>query len=277
MTHGLTIYDTLANFVDNQKNERLSTKQNTLEGHIVKVVVNLFNASVENKGYLSFHSIWNTLADDLEGKIDDNKPHVMDTSEFFRVSKHKIGYRLREVLSGKSKTVREGEEHFKAYEFNREKLSRIAKKYGYELVTKLPLSPFSEGMQGSISQSNSPKNDVAEHEEIEKKQAYTPSENRDISDIVTKDDEIFKVVTVCSLCDKPLPEDLANCTYLDGEPVHCVCANKIEAQEKKEWKCPQLTTLEGDPFCKVIKSILAKPEDCKPDCSLLQEETSESD
>ena len=176
----------LPEFVENQKNERLSTKQNTLEGHIVKVVVNLFNAIKEDEGYLSFQSIWNVLADDLEGKIDGSKPHVMDTSEFFRVSKHKVGYRLREVLSGKSKTVREGEEHFKAYEFNPEKLRRIAKKYGYELVTELPMSPTSESVQASISQSNSPKNDGTGHEEKKEKQAYTPLENGDISDIVTK-------------------------------------------------------------------------------------------
>jgi hypothetical protein len=230
VTHGLTIYDTLAKFVDNQKNERLSTKQNTLEGHIVKVVVNLFNAAIEDKGYLAFHSIWLALADDLEGKIDENKPHVMDTSEFFKVSKHKVGYRLREVLSGKSKTVREGEEHFKAYEFDQEKLSRIAKKYGYELVTKLPLSPISEGMRASIPKTDSPKKNV---EEKHKKHAYTPSENRDISDTVTKNDEIFKVVTVCSLCNKPLPKDLSHCTYLNGEPVHCMCANKLKAGRNK--------------------------------------------
>jgi hypothetical protein len=229
ITHGLTIYDTLAEFVDNQKNERLSTKQNTLEGHIVKIVVNLFNASVEDKGYLSFHSIWITLADDLEGKIDDSKPHVMDTSEFFRVSKHKVGYRLREVLSGKSKTVREGEEHFKAYEFNREKLGRIAKKYGYELVTKLPLSPFSEGVQASITTSNTPKNDVEEKDKIH---AYTPSENRDNSDTVTKDDETSEVVTVC--VEKP--------------------------------KCKNLTLKEDQSFCEWLQSFLADPKQCGPDC-----------
>jgi hypothetical protein len=51
------------------------------------------------------------------------------------------------------------------------------------------------------------------------------------------------------------------------------CRLKIEAQKKKkEWRCPQLTTLEGAPFCNVIQSILAKPEQCSPDCSLLKEE-----
>lgn len=85
-------------------------------------------------------------------------------------------------------------------------------------------------------------------------------------------DEMLKPTT-CFLCHKILPEDLAYCTYLDGKPVHCSCAAKIEAQEKKEWKCPQLATLEGNPYCRMIQSILAKPEDCKPDCSLLKEKS----
>jgi hypothetical protein len=43
-------------------------------------------------------------------------------------------------------------------------------------------------------------------------------------------------VRTCFLCHRRLPDDLADCTYLEGKPVHCVCANKIEAQKKKP-KC----------------------------------------
>ena len=75
----------------------------------------------------------------------------MATSEFFRVTKHKVGYRLREILSSKSKTVRKEDVTIKAYEFNQKKLRRIAKKYGYELVTKLPLLPSSESIKAAIS------------------------------------------------------------------------------------------------------------------------------
>ena len=115
------------------------------------------------------------------------KPHVMDTSEFFRVTKSRVGYRLREVLSGKSKTVREKDVTIKAYEFNHEKLRRIAKKYGYELVTKLPLLPSSEGTQAHNSTLKTVKNNV-------KKSLDTPLENGNISNSVTKPksiDEMF--------------------------------------------------------------------------------------
>ena len=187
ITHGLSIYETLANFVEEQRNVRLAAKQNTLEGHIVKVVTELHNQAKDNPANIPFQTIWFALAEDIDGKMDDKKPHVMDTSEFFRISKHKIGYRLREVLSGKSKTVREKDVTVKAYEFNHEKLRRIAKKYGYELVTKLPLLPSSEGAQTPNSTSRNIRNNV-------EKSLDAPVENGNISNSVTKPksiDEMF--------------------------------------------------------------------------------------
>jgi len=156
ITSGLTAYDGLFKFVEDQKNERLSTRQNTLEGHIVKVVTDLYNEAKGPVDYLSFQTIWTDLKIDLGGKIDDKKPNVMDTSEFFDVTKNKIGYRLREVLSGKSDVHREKNADgnwtsTKVYLFNFEKLRRIAAKYGYELVTKLPSLLSSEGVKPSES------------------------------------------------------------------------------------------------------------------------------
>jgi energy-coupling factor transporter ATP-binding protein EcfA2 len=83
-------------------------------------------------------------------------------------------------------------------------------------------------------------------------------------------DEAF--VTTCFLCNKLLPRDLAYCTYLDGKPVHCSCARKVEAQKKKPvttvtGQCKNLTTLEGDPYCKFLESLLADSKQCGPDCA----------
>jgi len=66
----------------------------------------------------------------------------MDTAEFCRVTKSRVGYRLREILGGKSKSVREKDSEgddviVRAYVFDKKKLRRVAKKYGYTLVTKL--------------------------------------------------------------------------------------------------------------------------------------------
>jgi len=180
ITSDLTVYETLANFVEDQKNEQLDRKQNTLEGHIVKVVTELHNeARVNPVSHLSFQTIWFRLTEDLDGKIDDKKPHVMDTSEFFNVTKNKVGYRLREVLSGKSTTVREDDITVKAYMFNQEKLRRIAKKYGYKLVTKLPTLPSSKSVKA-------PNSTLTNHEKHVEKSLNTPQQLGNISNSVTK-------------------------------------------------------------------------------------------
>lgn len=155
ITHGLTVYDTLSKFVETQRKERLSSRQNTLEGHIVKVVVDLLNQSKEESSQLPFKTIWDELSLDLDGKLDDKKPHVMDTSEFFQVTKNKVGYRLREILSGRTGVKREkiGKEWVssKVYVFDLGKVQRVARKYGFELVTKLPSLPSSEGVQAPFT------------------------------------------------------------------------------------------------------------------------------
>ncbi len=150
ITHGLVVYDDLFRFVEEQKKERLGTKQDTLEGHIVKVVIENFNSIANLSNGIPFSTIWESLVADLSGKVDEKKPNIMDTSEFFNVSKNKVGYRLREVLSGQSKAIKDGNMVLKAYFFDFEKLRRVAKKYGYE-VTKLLSKPSSEDMQSPES------------------------------------------------------------------------------------------------------------------------------
>jgi len=184
MTHGLAVYETLFKFVENQKKERLGVKQDTLEGKIVKVVTGIFNESEDNSPIAAFQTIWTRLVEELDGKIDERKPHVMDTSEFFNVTKNKVGYRLREILSGKPKVLREKDAHgdwvsTRAYEFDISKLRRVAKKYGYELVTKLPSLSSSKGTQ-------TPEDMEKDHENNVKKGMDTPLELGKVSNSVTK-------------------------------------------------------------------------------------------
>jgi hypothetical protein len=183
VTHGPTAYDGLFKFVDAQRTERLSTKQNTLEGHIVKVIIDICNERKDAVDFVPFKTIWDELRLDLNGKIDDRKPNVMDTSEFFDITKNKVGYRLREVLSGKTDVHREKDTEgnwvsSKVYVFDCEKLKRIAKKYGYELVTKLPSLPSSEGVKppGSMD---------SEQEKNVENSVLTPQELGKVSNSVT--------------------------------------------------------------------------------------------
>jgi sarcosine oxidase delta subunit len=200
ISHGLTVYDTLFKFVSDQQKERLAGKQNTLEGHIVKVVTELHNDTDVPLDSMPFHRIWFELHNDLDGKIDDRKPHIMDTSEFFQVSKNKVGYRLREVLSGRTKVLRQkdGEGNWtsiKAYEFDQNKLRRVAKKYGYEMVTKLPLLPSSEGVQTL-------KTMEIEHENNVEKHVDTPLKLGNLSNSVTNEETHSEMIIPCPYCKK---------------------------------------------------------------------------
>jgi len=72
ITSGLTVYDNLFKFVETQQSERLKIKQDTLEGKIVKVVVEILNDG--NDGFsIPFSLIWSRLQEELDGKIDEKK------------------------------------------------------------------------------------------------------------------------------------------------------------------------------------------------------------
>jgi len=138
---GLPVEHDLRQFLTRLQQERMNEKTNTLEGHLVKVIAQLY----QKDRPIPFTDIWDALVVDLEAKLDDKKPNKMDTPEFGEVTKQRVGYRLREILSGKKKTLRgpEGRGNVKAYEFEEEKLKRIVRKYGYDLHTKLPSLPTS--------------------------------------------------------------------------------------------------------------------------------------
>jgi hypothetical protein len=130
----LTVETDLRAHLEKLQNERLSEKTNTLEGHLVKVVCELYVQGMP----IAFSDIWDALVADLGGKLDDKKPNKMDTPDFGEITKQKIGYRLREVLSGKKIKVRGQEGAARNYEFDPEKLKRIAKKYACSFVPKFP-------------------------------------------------------------------------------------------------------------------------------------------
>lgn len=72
---GLTVEKDLRAQLEQLQKERLSERTNTLEGHIVKVVCELY----VNDEWLAFADVWDGLVKDLEGKLDDKKPNKMDT------------------------------------------------------------------------------------------------------------------------------------------------------------------------------------------------------
>lgn len=206
ITKGLPIFETLHKFVTEQQKERLESRQNTLEGHIVKTVVEVYlkrqiEGQKPNRDALPFSDIWDALRVDLDGKVDpDKNPHIMETSEFGSVTKSKVGYRLREVLNGKSKTVRQKDsDHnapFKGYEFNFDKLRRVGCKYGYkdhvtELLSELssgrvpPRKNRKEGEESMESQAENPSDDGENTAQKTFSRAGTPAELGSLGNSVT--------------------------------------------------------------------------------------------
>ncbi len=200
---GLTVEKDLRGQLEQLQKERLNEKTNTLEGHIVKVVCELYFGDEP----VAFGDIWDGLVKDLGGKLDDKKPNKMDTPEFGEITKQKIGYRLREVLSGK-KGKNKAKDDTRVYDFNFEKLSRIAKKYGCNLADKRTSGTSCGSVQGPNSENRveeksifSEKKPVLEAEIIEK-QVQTPAEvvqlirssaNWSFEDLVIKAKEVVRL------------------------------------------------------------------------------------
>jgi hypothetical protein len=164
---GLTVEKVLRSQIEALQKERLSEKTNTLEGHLVKIVCELFVSSQP----VSFVDIWQALTSDLEGKLDDKKPNKMDTPEFGEVTKQKVGYRLREVLNGKKQRVRSSDGLCWVYGFDQNKLGRIAKKYGCGLVLK-----FSSDLTVTGSEAQKPENNLPNNQSLAENKADLESE-----------------------------------------------------------------------------------------------------
>jgi len=171
---GLTVEHSLRQFLERLEKERMDAKTNTIEGHLVKVVAELYRPSEPTLS----NDIWLTLASDVEGRIDEKKPNQMDTPEFGIITKQKIGYRIREVLNGKGKVIRLQDGLQRAYEFNDEKIKRIFKKYGVQHVTKLQSFPTSKSV-------STPQTMEKDHENNVEKPSEKPLEVDKSRNIVT--------------------------------------------------------------------------------------------
>jgi len=137
--YGLPDYDILLKYVQQIGKDRFAELEDSLEGNIVKAVWQLIGST--DKTIVAFEHVWNKLLDELDGTADNFRPSIMHTSEFGDVSKNKVGYRLREVLGGKRDVVRSKQgKPTRVYVLNREKLARVARRYGCYQVTKITKS-----------------------------------------------------------------------------------------------------------------------------------------
>jgi hypothetical protein len=177
---GLTVEKDLRTHLEILQKERLNERINTLEGHIVKVICELIIPGEP----IAFADLWKNLVTDLGGKLDDKKPNKVDTPEFGEVTKQKIGYRLREVLGGKKIKARGQDGTERVYAFDFEKLKRIAKKYGCNLVPKFPTNTSLEERSTSKPESEvEEKNAFSENKPIQETQK-TQEEGKNLPNVV---------------------------------------------------------------------------------------------
>lgn len=264
-TSGLMVYDSLFKFVETQRTERLSNRQNTLEGHIVKVVVEHYNKTGKDEGYVPFSDVWDELRLDLDGKIDDRKPHVMDTSEFFDVTKNKVGYRLREVLSGRTTVVKKRDSNgnrlsVKTYVFDLEKLRRVARKYGYELFTKLPSLLSSENVSKPKSMEN------AEEEHVETEASSLEQLGR-LSNSVDTQKERNTNIEDSPLTKNPIKESTEGESSLNSLATKPETSTPLTSEEERTcgqcavWHKPGCSYPGADPSC--VSPLNRYAIDCK--------------
>jgi hypothetical protein len=168
---GLTVEKDLRAFVECLQQERLNEKAGTFEGRLVKAVLEVYSSNS-----ISFNQIWEALVQELNGKLDEKKPNKMDTPEFGEITKQKVGYRLREVLSGKKRRLRGPEGPYWAYEFDVEKLKRIARKYGYPFVLKFSTDSTCQGVSTPFTPLKVHENHVEGMEKSLEKLVETPLE-----------------------------------------------------------------------------------------------------
>jgi hypothetical protein len=190
--------------------------------------------------------VWDRLVIDLEGKPIENKPNTVSTSQFYDVTKNKIGYRLREILGGKKSIVRMKEHSCEkddavgkpttAYQFDVNKVRRVSAKYGYkfnyirvsELASSPNVSEFQKGLGENTQkidgekQAGTAENMGSEQNGMEKNSEETAQPpgnsltNGKLANSLTDS-------KLCPLCHTALPESGIMVTIWEGKQVHISC------------------------------------------------------
>ena len=95
------------------------------------------------------------------------------------------------ILGGKSRVVRTKTNLVRIYDFDFAKIKRVAKKYGYPIVTELPISPTIVGTD--TNRIDAKRNEIPQHIEVDEEEWKTVSQGIDeLCNIVTNKEELKK-------------------------------------------------------------------------------------
>jgi len=121
----------LRTLLANHQEIRVETARESLEGRLTKAVASLVVSTRQLQ--IPFIDIWTYLTNDLEGAtIDPRNQNVVMTQNFGRLTKFKVGCRLRDVLKATTMAVRDGRDVKKVAVFDPSTLDRAVKRYYLE-------------------------------------------------------------------------------------------------------------------------------------------------
>jgi len=158
--------------------ERKRERAMMFEALLTKIILALVK---EKKRYeLDFLDIWARIKTETETEELAHSPQTLSTDDYGYISKGKTGRRLREVFDARPRRAKKKDtgKTSVVHRFDREKLARAAKRYGYR-VTELPIvardTTLENTENGQIEASTRGKE--AQNEEIEQSQdpPYSPT------------------------------------------------------------------------------------------------------
>jgi hypothetical protein len=130
VTYGLPVYDRLLQHINSVRQQRIDELQESFDGHLVRAVKESLD---QNKGNeLSFEQIWEELKEITGASIDPRDNRSLLTDHFGRVTKYRVGHRLREIFATRKHISKTNDRRsIQIYQFDLTKVERIAEKYGY--------------------------------------------------------------------------------------------------------------------------------------------------
>jgi hypothetical protein len=133
---------------------KMEARQNSLEGRLTYVVVELIRA--QNSLEVPFDLIWSELERNLEAQQDAHNPNLIHSPEFGDITKQSIGRRLGELFDAKRSLKKVGGEAVRVRTFSGNKVARMARKYGcdFRLVTEVTGVTDSPGVSPSVTLQN---------------------------------------------------------------------------------------------------------------------------
>jgi len=130
---GHSLFYILEDYIKRLEVDKLAEKQQSLEGLLTKVVAELLCNREDNE--IEFSEIWWALKNELG--VEENQRGNLDSPYLGEISRKTVARRLREIFGAKRREAHQNGRHIYLYIFDRERVEKMARKYGYNLQTTI--------------------------------------------------------------------------------------------------------------------------------------------